>query len=189
MCIDTSERLANLVGALALGIADRVRLAVSEQTPLGGEALAALVVIGHTPGLSIGQLGHVLRLSHPGTVRIVDRLEDAGFLERSPSAHDRRTLALHLTAEGEAERTAILERRQNAIEAVMKRVPTEDLPVLERLAETMLSTMPHDATTALAVCRLCNQHQCPACPMDKFGDLGAPSEKAVGPKVTLRPAQ
>ncbi|WP_246009147.1 MarR family winged helix-turn-helix transcriptional regulator [Vreelandella nanhaiensis] len=148
-----------------------------------------MVVIGHTPSLSIGQLVHVLRLSHPDTVRIVDLLEDAGFLERSPSVHDRRTLALHLTVEGEAERAAILERRQKAIEAVMKRVPTEDLPVLERLAETMLSTMPHDATTALAVCRFCNQLQCPACPMDKFGDLGAPGEKAVGPKATLQPAQ
>nr|WP_246009146.1 hypothetical protein [Halomonas nanhaiensis] len=39
MCIDTSERLANLVGALALGIAERIRLAISEQTPLGGEHL------------------------------------------------------------------------------------------------------------------------------------------------------
>jgi MarR family transcriptional repressor of emrRAB len=181
MCNDTPERLANLMGALALGIADRVRLAISEQASLGGETLAALVAIGHAPGLSIGQLSHVLRLSHPGTVRVVDRLEDASFLKRWPSPHDRRAVALHLTAAGEAERTAVLERRQLAIKAVMKEVPIEDLPVLERLAETMLAAMPHDATTALTVCRYCNERQCPACPMDKFGELVIPDKTAVEP--------
>lgn len=57
---DTQTRLANLLGALAVGISDRIRLAAAEKTSMGGEAAAALIVIGHMVGLSIDQLGRIL---------------------------------------------------------------------------------------------------------------------------------
>ncbi len=85
---DPSDRLINLLGALATGVADRVRGAALDGTTFGGETAAALVVVGHTPGLSINQLGRVLRLSHPGTVRLVDRLANAGHVARSLAPHD-----------------------------------------------------------------------------------------------------
>ena len=53
---EPSERLINLFGALALGVTDRVRWAALAETALGGETAAALVVIGHSPGLSIDRL-------------------------------------------------------------------------------------------------------------------------------------
>lgn len=168
---DDHARVANLLGALATGISDRIRLAVAEQTSLGGEAAAALIVIGHAPGLSIDQLGRVLRLSHPGTVRVVDRLVTAGLAERKPAASDRRALALQLTQAGEAERTAVLVGRRAAISAVLSHVPPEDYPALERLAERMLTSLPSDATSAMSVCRFCNQNECPDCPMDQFDAL------------------
>lgn len=105
---DPSDRLINLLGALATGVADRVRGAALDGTTFGGETAAALVVVGHTPGLSINQLGRVLRLSHPGTVRLVDRLANAGHVARSLAPHDRRTVALNLTEEGQACRAALL---------------------------------------------------------------------------------
>ena len=45
---------------------------------------AALCVIGHEPGLSIDFLARVLGMSHPGTVRLVDRLETDGLIKRRP---------------------------------------------------------------------------------------------------------
>jgi MarR family transcriptional repressor of emrRAB len=179
-------RLANLLGALAVGISDRIRLAAAEQTSLGGEAAAALIVIGHAPGLSIDQLGKVLKLSHPGTVRVVDRLVAAGLAERKPAASDRRALALQLTSAGESERTAVLDGRRAAIAAVLDHVAPEDYPALEQLVEKMLASLPCDATTAMNVCRFCNQHACANCPMDQFGALCPQTPSGIGSAARTR---
>lgn len=167
---DMHNRLTNLLGALTIGISDRIRLAVAEQTSLGGEAAAALIVIGHMTGPSIDQLGRVLKLSHPGTVRVVDRLVAAGLAERRSGTSDRRALALHLTPSGETERSAVLAGRRAAICAVLDHVAPADYSVLEQLVEKMLVGLPCDATSAMSVCRFCDQHACSACPMDKFGE-------------------
>lgn len=166
-----SDRLINLFGALAMGVSDRVRWEALDETSLGGETSAALVVIGHAPGLSIDQLSRVLGLSHPGAVRLVDRLTSAGLALREVSADDRRTAALSLTKAGRAHRSALLKRRDKALKAVLKVVGAGDLAVLERITEAMLQTLPHDAASALAVCRYCNDRHCPDCPMDVFGEL------------------
>lgn len=156
-----------------MGVADRIRLAVADKTALGGEAAAALTVIGHTAGLSVDRLGKILRLSHPGTVRVVDRLVAAGLAERRTAAVDRRALALHLTPAGEAERAAMLGSRQAALAAILGELAPEDLPVLERFVEKMLVSLPCDANSAMTVCRFCDHGQCSRCPMDQFEAGGA----------------
>lgn len=163
---EPSDRLINLFGALALGVADRVRWAALDSTGLGGEAAAALVVIGHQANLSIDQLARVLGLSHPGAVRLVDRLEVANLARRSVAEHDRRTLALNLTVAGRSQRDALLERRRQALNAILGEVAQKDRKLLERAVERMLVTLPDDATSALTVCRYCNEQQCADCPMD-----------------------
>jgi DNA-binding MarR family transcriptional regulator len=166
-----SDRLINLFGALALGAADRVRWAALEEMELGGETAAALVAVGHAPGMSIDQLGRVLRLSHPGAVRLVDRLVNANLAIRSLASNDRRAVALTLTEAGKACRTALLKRRRTALKIVLKAVAPEDRAALERAAEAMLRTLPEDAASALTVCRFCDERRCPACPMDEFGEI------------------
>lgn len=165
------EKLINVFGALALGVSDRIRRAVIDPTGPGGEIAAAVVVIGHASGLSIDQLGRVLGLSHPGAVRLVDRLAKAGLAARSASAHDRRAVALALTAEGEARRAALLEQRRMILAGILKEVAEEDQAVLQRLTEAMLRKLPGDAITALAVCRYCDQGRCAECPMEGFNSL------------------
>lgn len=165
---DTQTRLANLLGALAIGISDRIRLSAAEQTSLGGEAAAALIVIGHMDGLSVDRLGRILKLSHPGTVRVVDKLVAAGFAERKSALNDRRTLALRLTPLGETERTTMLNGRRAIISVVLSHIAPADYPVLEQLVEKMLVSLPCDTTSAMSVCRFCDHHACSACPMNQF---------------------
>ncbi len=166
-----SGRLINLFGAVALGVADQVRWLALDETGLGGEAAAALIIIGHVPGLSIDQLRRVLRLSQPGTVRLVDRLVAAGLATRAAAPHDRRAVALTLTKAGRADRKTLLERRRRVLGAILKEVTSADRTVLERVAGTILRALPEDAASALTVCRFCDEHQCPDCPMDAFGAL------------------
>ena len=61
---------------------------------------AAVIVIGHAPTMSIDQLSRILRLSHAGTVRLVDRLVERNLVEKRPSALDRRIMSLTLTTDG-----------------------------------------------------------------------------------------
>ena len=169
---DPSDRLINLFGALVLGAGDRLQAAAQDGIELGGEAGAAVIVIGHAAGLSIDQLARVLRLSHPGTVRLVDRLVTAGLAERGVGKRDRRMAVLTLTERGQSERAALLDRRHQALASVLQAVAPEDQSVLERVAETILETLPADAITALTICRFCNEQRCADCPMAAFGSIG-----------------
>ncbi len=172
-----SDRLINLFGALSLGVSDQIRGAAASAMSAGGETAAALVVVGHAPGLSIDQLSRGLRLSHPGTVRLVDRLVALGLVERRPSAADRRSTSLELTAAGTDQREALLALRRNVLADLLNLVPIEDRPALERIAERIVGSLPQDALSALTTCRFCDERRCLDCPMDVFGTLGAPIGK------------
>ena len=79
-----NKRTLNLLGALALSIVDALNTVVEANAGYGGEAPAALVTLGAEPGISINTLRQILNLSHPGTVRLIDRLESQGLVERRP---------------------------------------------------------------------------------------------------------
>ena len=69
------SREINLLCALALGITDLVTDAVEGGAKHGAMAPAALATIGSSPGESIYLLNRTLKLSHSGTVRLIDKLE------------------------------------------------------------------------------------------------------------------
>ena len=143
----------------------------STKTGLGGEAAAALAVLGHESGLSIVTLSEVLRLSHAGTVRIVDRLVEHGFATRAVAEHDQRSVTLSLTALGREARAALLARRHVVLADILSGLDAEDRTSLERIAEQVLRGIPADAVSALNVCRLCDEGRCRDCPMEIFGPL------------------
>src|SRR5262249_12123566 len=72
-------------------------------------------------------------------VLVLDELERSGFVERKPSARDRRTYALHLTARGEAKLEAIgriAREHQEALCAALNPGEREMLAtLLSRIAE------------------------------------------------------
>ena len=84
----------NLIGAVALALADEINRASSSTAPEEGPAAAALALIRHAPGLSIRTLASGVALTHAGTVRLVDRLESLGYIERRLHATDGRTRSL-----------------------------------------------------------------------------------------------
>lgn len=62
----------------------------------------AMGMIHRNPGLSQADLSAKLELGAAAVGRLVDRLVDRSFVERSPSPHDRRAHVLSLTADAEA---------------------------------------------------------------------------------------
>lgn len=162
------ERTSNLLGALALGVVDAFHAGVEANAGYGGETPAALVTLGVEPGLSINQLRQILNLSHPGTVRLVDRLEKEGLVERRSGA-DGRTLALFLSDAGHERRRAILRERRQQLQLALNGLTSDEREQLTTLLEKMLSAMTTSQLRAFALCRLCDEDVCPGdrCPVEQ----------------------
>ncbi|MDB9524376.1 MarR family transcriptional regulator [Oscillatoria sp. CS-180] len=162
------ERTLNLLGALALSIMDKLSSIVEVNAGYGGEAPAALVTLGADPGLSINSLRQILSLSHSGTVRLIDRLESKGLIERRPGT-DGRTLALFLTEAGHQRRNAILAKRRQQLQFAINSLTQSELEQLTKLMEKMLTVMTTSELRNFAICRLCEEEVCPAdrCPVEQ----------------------
>jgi DNA-binding MarR family transcriptional regulator len=159
-----SARTTNLLGALALGLADAVDAVARDQAREGGPAGAALCVVAHEPGLSIEQLRRALGLSHPGAVRLIDRLAAEGAVERR-TTRDKRAVALHLTLAGARRVRKILGERRRALAAALAPLSPRERGVLDRLLAKMLRALPQSDVHALAICRFCEGDACDPCPV------------------------
>lgn len=159
-------RTENIVGALALALVDTLQREVQAQAPEPGPAAAAIALIGHVPGLSIERLRKALALSHPGTVRLVDRLVEDGVVFRAPSETDRRTVALRLTPRGDAADAAILRARRSSLSAALDVLSPEEATTLCGLAEKMLRGLISHEDHAYRTCRLCEYRVCERCPVE-----------------------
>lgn len=162
----SEQRTANLLGALALAVVDRMRRATEVRLGHGGEASAALITIGHEPGLSNDLLRSALGLTHSGAVRLVDRLQRDGLVERR-AGPDGRTIALHLTASGKSARAQLLAERALALAPLVGQLSSKELGKFEELLEKLLLSVPVVAADAYTVCRLCDEQACTDCPMDR----------------------
>ena len=160
-------KLENVVGALALALADEVLHGAHEHVPESGPAAAALAMIGHIPGLTIERLRRALRLSHPGAVRLIDRLASDDLVVRLQSAEDRRAVALHLTKLGEVACEGILSGRQQRIARALGVLSREERESFGKIAEKFLANFVKDLDQAYAVCRLCDPTACESCPVDR----------------------
>lgn len=156
---------ANLLGVVALAVSDRIAAAAHAALQHGGETPAALVVIGYGGGgLSNDQLRRILRLSHPGAVRLVDRLVADGLVERR-KGQDKRANALHLSDRGMAVREDLLRGRLSAIQAILAPFSVDERQQLSALLRKALSAMETTAQDRRTLCRLCDERICIDCPI------------------------
>ncbi len=129
-----------------------------------GETAAAIVVLGYAPGLSVEILRQVLELSHPGTVRLVDRLEEDGLVVRRKGVNGR-TVALHLTPKGGELRSQLMDRRLDTLEAALKGLSSDERLALGQLLAKVLTNLPETAMEKHRICRLCAVRLCSDCPI------------------------
>jgi DNA-binding MarR family transcriptional regulator len=155
----------NLIGAIAVALADEINRVASSTAPEEGPAASALALINHAPGISIRSLARGVGLTHAGTVRLVDRLESLGLIERRLHATDGRTRSLHLTSEGELSCDSILRARDQVITRGLSALTREEQRTLGELAERMLRAIVEDEDHAYRICRLCDFERCKNCPV------------------------
>ena len=124
-------------GALALAVADNIASASASLSP-SGPAAALMILLSVEPGVPIGVLASRLRLSHAGTVRLIDRLETGHLVERRRHTVDKRARFIHLTNSGEEMTRALLRAREQVIAAWVSPLSPIDLNDLGTLSERLL---------------------------------------------------
>ncbi len=158
------DRTANLLGVVGLAVADRIEETAREILSHSGETPAALVVIGYGMGPSNDQLRRILELSHPGTVRLVDRLVADGLVERR-QGQDKRAVALFLTDAGYSLREELLKGRLAVIRPFLATLSDAEQDAFATLLHKMLSSLETTDQERCTLCRLCDDRVCRDCPI------------------------
>jgi len=158
------ERTANLLGVLGLAVFGRIESTARDVLNHAGEAPGAIVVIGYGLGPSNDQLRRILGLSHPGAVRLVDRLVADGLVERREGT-DKRAIALHLTKRGKRLREKLLTGRLAAIRPFLTPLTDAEQEALGALLHKILASMETTDLERCTLCRLCDDRVCSDCPI------------------------
>lgn len=159
-----TDRTANLLGAVALAVADRIETTARQIINRAGETPAALVVIGYGLGPTNEGLRRILGLSHPGAVRLVDRLAADGLVERR-AGRDKRSIALYLTDQGHRTRDALLKGRLASIRPLLDPLTPSESETLGRILAKVLSAIPDTDLDRCRLCRYCDDRACVDCPI------------------------
>jgi MarR family transcriptional regulator, negative regulator of the multidrug operon emrRAB len=155
--LSRDARTANLLGALGLEAATVI--------PAGrGATVGALVTIAAHPNRTVEELREPLGLSQPGAARLVQRLVDAGWVERGGPG-GRGGLALKPTAAGLAILDELFEARRAALLALLEPLSPAERDQLGSLLERMLAARTEGVTGAKRLCRLCERRVCARCPV------------------------
>ncbi len=158
------DRTANLLGALGLAVAERIEEVALDVMNRAGETPAALIVVGYGTGPSNDQLRGILGLSHPGMVRLVDRLVADGLVERR-RGDDRRAIALFLTDRGHKTRQRLLGDRLAAIKPLLSPLSEAEEESFATLLSRILEALPSSDLDRCHLCRMCDDRVCSECPI------------------------
>jgi MarR family transcriptional repressor of emrRAB len=167
-----SDRLEQLLGVVALAATDRFRGAIESELGAGGSAPGALVHLRFWPGCSVTDLGEVVGLSQPATVRLVERLVTRGLVRRDPGV-DARTHSLSPTAEGRRVADALLAQRTASLRPLLRDLGADEREQLEGLLGQITAGLADDRPGARTTCRLCDRAACQddarRCPLNHTG--------------------
>ncbi len=154
------DRPANLLGALSLVIADRMADAMAEaggRPESGAAALCALLHFLDRP--SVDRLRQVLGLTSSGTVRLVDRLAEAGYVRRGAGV-DGRSVALELTGPGRQAAGRVAASRAGVLGGALAVLSPEERETFDRLAGKVLAGLIRGPGATRWMCRLCDTGVC-----------------------------
>ena len=137
------DPLYELALTIKAGHRELDRLMNEAMRPLGLTAAQAdaLDVVGRAGPVSLRELGELLVAESGHPSRLVDRLVEAGLVERRPGRDDRRRVELSLTARGRSVRERVTETRQAVLDVGRAMLGDADLePALVVLRSLLAQT-------------------------------------------------
>ncbi|WP_369355480.1 MarR family winged helix-turn-helix transcriptional regulator [Streptomyces sp. cg2] len=123
---EAEEVTVAVVTASRLLLALSTRALAAIDTSLTLHQLRALVVLEGCQPLKLAALAEMLGVNPSTAMRMVDKLEAAGLVDRRPNPHNRREVALRLTPEGLAVVDRVLAHRRAEVRKLVARLPTAE---------------------------------------------------------------
>lgn len=155
-----SGHTANILGALAVLIQDRVESAWQSSLDLSPMAAAALVQIEREPGCSIELVAGRIGLSHSATVRAVDKLAERGLVEKDRARKDARAQSLTLSKAGKRTAQQLHEARNQVTDDLLAGLAPAQRAALEQAVSAMLHRCVAPGREADVTCRVCDDRRC-----------------------------
>lgn len=152
-------RAANVLGALALVVGDRTGDAVAAVAGHVSTAAALSALHQFLDRPTLDDLRRVLGLTPSGAVRLVDRLAEAGLVDRGPGA-DRRSRAVTLTPRGRQAARRIGEARAAALGELLAGLSPAELETLHGLLGRIMANVVAAKDGGAWICRLCDLEAC-----------------------------
>lgn len=160
--------VGNILGAFALAIGDKMDNAVTSAVGQGTSYCYAIVQIGTEPNSSIEELRRTLGLEHSSVVRLIDKLQKAGLVERVRGlGSDRRQVCIRLTPDGEVKFTRILDARGEVLQNAIQNLNLSEIVTMGNLISKLMPSVVKPGDDQHVVCRSCELELCPqgSCPV------------------------
>lgn len=107
---------------------------------VGGAQVWALAVLARRPGIRVTEFARELSI-HPSTAsNLLDKLERAGYVQRSRSADDQRVVELKLTEAGQAVLARAPQPHSGVLTHALEQMPAS---LLQRLIEDLQAVTEH----------------------------------------------
>ena len=161
--------VGNIIGAFSRALSDKMDSAVREATGLSNSACYAIVTVGSEPNACIETLRRMLSLEHSSLVRLIDRMEKQGLMQRiRGTGKDLRKVNVSLTDKGEAYFTIILEARRNVLARISESLTHEERKLISSIIFKLMPSVVEGGYDQHYVCRLCDLESCPQenCPVN-----------------------
>ena len=104
---------------------------------LSNGQVTMLATILHNPGIGIGDLAGLERMSAPSMCTHIDRLEAAGMVERQRDSEDRRRVGLTITREGERMLREVKSKRTAWLAARLARLAPEQIAAIDSAVDAL----------------------------------------------------
>lgn len=162
-----NQQVENLFGALSLSVTDAIARGIEKSGAAYGSDAFALVLLSHADSLRSDVLARQLGLAQSSTVRLVDRLQREGLLQRT-EGEDRRTVLISLTARGRRAAEQILSAREGVLSELVRKLSSTERSALQSVARKLLTHLTVDLASGEQNCRLCDEDACnlAQCPVE-----------------------
>jgi DNA-binding MarR family transcriptional regulator len=178
------DRAGNLLGALSLAVTDRMSAAAGDAASQSDSAAVALSALHHfLDDPSVDLLRQVLGLTPSGTVRLIDRLQQAGYVTRRPGS-DRRSVSVRLTPAGRRAAERVSAARAEVLEDALSDLTPVERQVLDQVVSRVLVGLIRGPGATRWMCRLCDMTACgrkdDRCPVanaarERYGSTARPT--------------
>lgn len=139
------DAVADRLHSAAIHLLRRLRVE-DEALGISAPRLSVLSVLVFAGPRRIGELAVAEQVEPPTMSRLIDGLQDDGYVRRGPDPLDARAVIVSATEAGSAALIEGRERRVRAFASLLQALPQRDLTALGRGVEVLERTLaPHDA--------------------------------------------